>query len=187
MSLDLSTPSIIEKRKISFIGKGSSMEKPMRTERILLLILACLPLVIFGCASVPASTNGRTFYFSSGGAYHFEGYGEWIITLDSNGSFTVKHNVNDEITDYGSFTLSDEENTALWNLVDAANIHGMKSSERPGLPDEAQYTFALTENGSRHEVQVWIGEAREIETFVQLVTQIGALIEAYTGQSPVLN
>ena len=167
-------------------AKETQWKNPMRAERILLLTLACLPFLVFGCVSQPAPIETREFYFSSGGAYHFEGYGEWSILLGKDGSFAVSHNVQGEIIEYGPYILSAEENAGLWNLVDAAGVNSLKSSERPGIPDEVQYTLALKENGSRHEVQIWIGEVQEIENVTRLVDQIGVLIEAYTGQQPVM-
>lgn len=159
----------------------------MRDKRFRVLILACLSFLIFGCTPKSDSASTREFSFSSGGAHHIEGYGEWIVTLDQDGNFAVKYNVSDVITDYGTFNLTPEENDSLWAQVKAANIDELKTSHRLGLPDEVQYTLSLTENGTRHEVQIWIGEVREIEALVKLVAQIGVLIEAYTGQQPVLN
>ena len=158
----------------------------MRIERIVLLTQACLPFLAFGCAPQPAPVESREFYFSSGGSYHFEGVGEWIIVLDDDGSFSVRHNVQGEITEYGPFALSVDENDEMWRLIEAADVDGLQSSERPGMPDEVQYTLALSTNGSRHEAQIWIGEVQEMEQVLRLVDQIGVLIEAYTGQQPVM-
>ena len=80
----------------------------MRIERIFLLALACLLLLTFGCAPKTTPVESREFYFSSGGAYHFEGYGEWSILLDKDGSFAVSHNVQGEIIEYGPYILSAE-------------------------------------------------------------------------------
>jgi hypothetical protein len=157
----------------------------VKTKRLLLFV--GIFFVFAGRAEQSDIPAEREFQFSSGGSYHIEGYCEWTIKLDSDGNLAVTHNVQDGVTDFGSFALSAEENDTLWGLVDALGINELESSKRPGMPDEVQHTLALMENGSRHEVQIWIGEAREIEALVKLVTQIGNLIETYTGQQPVLN
>ncbi len=159
----------------------------MLPKRLIILALACTLLLNFGCTPSSNAFTEREFSYSSGGAYHISGFGEWSITLDQAGNFAVTHIVNDMITDYGTFALSTEENAALWDLIDAADINKLKSSGRLGMPDEVQYTLALTENGRRHEVQIWIDEAQKIEAITQLVAKIGSLIETYTGQQPVLN
>lgn len=141
---------------------------------------------VAGCAAQGNVAANREFYFSSGGAYHFQGYGEWTVTLNQSGSASITHTVQGNITDYETFTLSAEENSTLWRLIDAAKVGDIQSPERFGLPDEVQQTLALTENGSRHEVQVWIGEVQSNENLIKLVDQIEVLIQVYTGQQAVL-
>ena len=126
------------------------------------------------------------FSFSSGGAYHPEGLGEWRVRLDASGRFEVAHQVMDEVEDFGPFQLEPEENRRIWELIEAVDIPNRKSSTRPGVPDEVQYTFALGSATCLHKVTLWINDAREDEALMALVEAIAALIEKYTGQVPWL-
>ncbi|RME47902.1 MAG: hypothetical protein D6791_04720 [Chloroflexi bacterium] len=146
--------------------------------------------VLVAACTVPtppdATPASRMFRFASGGAYHPQGYGEWTVQVNEDGRLQIGHQVGDNLQEFGPYTLSAEENAGLWTLIDKAALPERKSSERPGVPDEAQYTFVLTRDGTSHTVKLWVGDAWEEATLVQLVTRLGEIITAYTGQTPVL-
>lgn len=148
----------------------------------------CLVVIALGtsCTSQPSLSENRGFEFSSGGAHHPQGFGEWRVRLDAAGVFSITHKARDEIKDYGAFTLTERESSELWELVQAADIEGLESSQRPGVPDEVKYTFALGDETRAHLVEVWINDALQNDEIVALVDRIATLIEAYTGQTPVL-
>ncbi len=140
-----------------------------------------------GCSSRQKEADEQVFEFSSGGVYHFEGYGEWQIKVDAGGNLSVSHNVQGEIKEYGTFLLTEPENSELWQLIRAMGLETMSPPQRAGMPDEAQYSFSLEdENGRVQSVEIWINDARQNDRVVALVDRIGLLIEQYTGQTPVL-
>ena len=112
-----------------------------------------------------------------------EGFGAWNIKLDGDGAFSILHQLRDEQKELGTHRLTADEAEKLWSLVDAAAVDKLEASTRAGVPDEARYEFALGE----HRVELWTGDARERPELVALVGAIGELIEAYTGEKPVLN
>jgi hypothetical protein len=87
---------------------------------------------------------------------------------------------------HGTFPLSEQDNSDLWQRIRAVHLEEMSSSQRAGVPDEVQYTFRLQEEAAVYEVSIWINDARQDDQIVTLVDQIGALIEKYTGEMPVL-
>lgn len=156
----------------------------MRTKYYISVLILIATLT--GCVSRSASLAGQVFQFSSGGAYHFEGFGEWRIGLEADGALSIEHDVRGEVKDYGTFTLSDKENQEMWELIQAADIENLETSQRTGMPDEVQYTFTLKNGTQAHTAEIWIDDARQNERLVALVDRLGALIESYTGQEPVL-
>jgi hypothetical protein len=157
----------------------------MRTISLLPIFLVVITLGVH-CAPQPRLSEDHVFEFSSGGAHHPQGFGEWRVSLDAAGVFSITHNVRDEIEDYGAFTLTERENSESWGLVRAADIESLESSQRPGVPDEIKYTFALRDETQAHSVEIWINDARENDEIVALVDRIATLIEVYTGQKPIL-
>ncbi len=111
------------------------------------LILGTVLFIALGCISGQKGTGKQVFEFYSGGAYHLEGYGEWQIKLDTEGSLSISHNVRGEVKDYGTFPLTEPENSALWQLIRAMGLETMSPPQRAGMPDEAQ--FATGWNGIR--------------------------------------
>jgi hypothetical protein len=156
--------------------------------RITLLLPICLIVIALGasCTSQPRLSESQVFEFSSGGAHHPGGFGEWRVRLDAAGIFSITHNVRGEVKDYGAFTLTERENSGLWELIQDTHIESLESSQRPGVPDEIQYTFALRDETQVHSVKIWVNDARENDEIVALVDRIATLIEARTGQKPVL-
>jgi hypothetical protein len=126
------------------------------------------------------------FEFSSGGAHHPKGFGEWQVKLNAVGVFSITHSIQDEVKDYGAFTLTERENSELWELIRAADIESLESSHRPGFPDEVKYTFVLRDETQVHSVEIWINDACKNAEIVALVDGITTLIEAYSRQKPVL-
>lgn len=158
----------------------------MRTSSIVsAVLLSAILCVVQGMAWAQAPVE-RSFEFSSGGAHHVEGYGEWTLRLSAAGAFSISHNVQGKTEDCGTFTLAKNENEEIWRLIDAAKLDRIESSQRPGVPDEAQYTFALRDGGETHLVKTWLNDARENEAIMALVDRIGVLIESYTKKKAVL-
>jgi hypothetical protein len=155
----------------------------------LLLVIIWVGIITFasGYLLVQREPEHQTFEFSSGGAYHVQGYGEWAIRADTEGMFSVTHNIRGEIVDYGSFLLADEESSELWRLIRGLAIEEMDSSDRLGRPDEIAYRFILRVNGKAYSVSLWGSDAREDERIVALVEKLLELIERHTGEEPVLN
>lgn len=154
-----------------------------------LVLTLCLGLVMAGgvsCSSPFRSSTDRVFEFSSGGADHIQGLGEWQVTLAAGGAFSIAHNLRGEVEEYGAFELTERENSDLWDLIEAAGIEDLESSERPGVPDEVQYTLVLRDGTGLHEAKIWINDARENDDITALVEGIAVLIEAYVHQKPVL-
>ncbi len=154
----------------------------------LLLVIIWVGIITFasGYLLVQREPEHQTFEFSSGGAYHVQGYGEWAIRVDTEGMFSVTHNIRGEVADYGSFLLSDEESSELWRLIRGVAIEEMDSSDRLGRPDETAYRFTLRVNGQAYSVSLWVSDAREDERIVALVEELSVLIERHTGEVPVL-
>ncbi len=153
-----------------------------------LLSTSLLVVIAFGVRCTPQTSlsENQVFEFSGGGAYHPQGFGEWRVRLDAAGMFSITHNIRDETTDYGVFTLTERENSELWELIRAAGIEGLEPPQRPGVPDEVKYTFVLRDGTQVHSVEIWGNDARENDEIVALIDRIAALIEAHTGQKPVL-
>ena len=156
--------------------------------RTISLLPIFLTVIVLGacCTPQPRLSENQMFEFSSGGAHHPQGFGEWRVRLDAAGVFSIAHNVRDEVKDYGAFTLTEGENSELWELIRAANIESLESSQRPGVPDEVKYTFVLRDEARAHSMEIWINDARENDEIIALVDRIATLIEAYTKLKPVL-
>ena len=128
----------------------------------------------------------RYFAFSSGGAYHFQGRGDWKIRVDERGTLTVEHNVFGAVTGYGPYQLLPAESRSLWECIEAAGFDRRSSSRRRGNPDEALLAFALFSGEKLHSAQLWAGEAFDDHSITSLINWITELIGKYTGKEPVL-
>ena len=113
-------------------------------------ILFCMTILAFlfllGCPggnAVGGDNAMKTFTFDSGGAYHIQDLGAWHAVLTNEGVLSLAHDTAGDITDYGDFTLTIDETTKLWDAVAALDVPGMSPEDRPGVPDEARYTFIL--------------------------------------------
>ncbi len=152
-------------------------------------LLTLLSLLLAACApatSITPSPPPQTFTFSSGGAYHPQGFGAWTLTLDATGRLVITHQVYDEVTTYGPFTLPEQENSDLWALIAQADLAHLPSSDRPGMPDEVRYTFVLQSAGQSRTVTLWVRDAWDLAPLAALLTRLEAIIANYTDQSPVL-
>ena len=129
----------------------------MENHASFLVLLACVVSVISGCASQEEGAGGVLFEFFSGGACHPQGFGEWRITVDQRGSLSVAHDVRGRVTDHGTFALSDEEDEVPRHLIRPVRIEEMMSCDRPGIPDEVQHTFILSDGGDAYTGKLWVG------------------------------
>ena len=157
----------------------------MKNAILLVIAWAAILALASGVVSLRKQAELQAFEFSSGGAYHVDGYGEWTVVVDTNGALSVTHNVKGEVVDYGSFLLEGQENSDLWKLIRAIEMESMESSDRLGVPDEVQYGFVLLESGLTHSASLWADDARESEGVVALVERLAVLIEKLTGETPV--
>lgn len=161
----------------------------MKIKKIVVLITFSI-LILFACYASPGESESgpgiEFFEFRSGGACHISGLGEWTVTLESEGDFHISHDVGGEMKDYGSYILTNEEKSKLWELVHDFDGAKVKSSIRMGVADEVMYIFIVNEKGLTRAANIWIDDAREIDEITKLVDYIGVLIEKYTGEVPVL-
>jgi len=120
----------------------------------------------------------------SGSANHPEGMGEWVFFLNTTGALTLRHNVFDESTKYGPYTLTDDEQQALWILISDAKIETLpRTFERPGIPDETAYSFSLHTVNDIYLVEMWADDAKLYPGVSPLVQQLFLLLEKYTGKA----
>ena len=157
----------------------------MKNAILLVIVWAAILALASGVVSLRRQAELQAFEFSSGGAHHVEGHGKWIVVVDTYGALSVTHNVRGEVADYGSFSLTGQENSGLWKLIRAIEIESMESSDWPGVPEEVQYGFVLRHQGLTHSASLWADDARESEGVVALVEQLAVLIEKLTGEKPV--
>lgn len=156
--------------------------------QIMSLFVIFIFIAVFGtsCAFQPELSKNHIFEFSSGGAYHPQGFGEWQVRLTGDGTFSIIHKVAGEITAFGSFTLTEQENATVWELVQTAQLGNLETAQRPGVPDEVEYTFVLTDNAEPRTIKIWINDARKSDKIIALVDAIGDFIELHTKMKPVL-
>ena len=125
----------------------------------------------------------ESFSLTVGNAHHPEGMGQWDINFYANGVFSARHNVFDETTKYGPYTLTDQEVQELWLLVAAAEIESLpRTFERPGVPDETAYEFSLHTINEVYLVEMWVDDAENYPNVQALVERMIELMETYTGQ-----
>lgn len=127
-----------------------------------------------------------TFFFSSGGAYHPSGHGEWRVRLAPSGELTLTHKRGEEAEDFGPFRLDPAENESVWALIQALDIPCRASSLRLGIPDEALISFSLKGTDQEFRLELWEGDAWDDPQAAALLGELSRLIEAWTGLKPVL-
>lgn len=150
---------------------------------VILVLTVCLTVKPALCDDA----SSKVFEFSSGGAYHLSGIGEWILNVNSAGKMTLKHNIKGKVQDFGNFTLTGDENKKLWLLIDSLKVENMQTSTRPGIPDEIQYTFSLKSESGSYSARIWINDLREKSEVRQFTGYTKELIKKYTGKDAVLN
>ncbi len=137
-------------------------------------------------AAAAAAYGESVFAFDSGGGDRPDGYGAWLVTVNTAGNFAVGHVVRGVSYDCGTYALTQEENRELWEMVDKAGFGTMPWSSRPGEPDEVKYTFKVAVDGSKIGVELWKGDALKDKRVAAIVDYIATLIAAYTQTKPVL-
>ncbi|MFC1703690.1 hypothetical protein ACFL1E_02770 [Candidatus Omnitrophota bacterium] len=147
-------------------------------------IFFCI-VIAFCLLASSVYAQGDRFIFTSGGAYHPEGFGEWTVRLGSEGIFSITHDVRGKIKCFGTFSLTEKESQSLWELVYSINIEQLESSQRSGVPDEIQYAFMFTDEVDFYAVNIWVNDARKNKNIASLVDYIAILIEQYAKEKPV--
>lgn len=157
------------------------------------LSLATIVLLASLCAcggppeeeAVPAAK--RLFTFDSGGAWHIEGHGAWLVQVRSDGELWAWQQVRDEArTAYPPARLSPAERDALWTLVDAADLPSVSVEERPGVPDEVEVTFRLQGTDlDPVEVVIWQNDLEKQPALRAIRDALRPLVAEHTGQTPV--
>jgi hypothetical protein len=127
-----------------------------------------------------------TFQFFSGGRHHFQGFGEWVFSLDRSGSLHAEQFVGEQKKYDKIYTLSKDENVKCWACIDALGIPSMKGSDRPGVPDEAQYRLLLVDGSRQVEVKVWANDVQKRPDVKKLVDLVKEILVRYSKKSVVL-
>lgn len=161
-----------------------------RNMKKILYVIGMLSLLFL--IACPGGTAGggdevvKTFTFDSGGAYHIQNLGAWRVVLTGDGILSLSHDTRGDVTDYGDFTLTDDEAAGLWSAVDGLDVPRMKAKKRKGVPDEVRYTFILEDGGKTFEVLIWINDARDKPGMDEFLRILAEIIEKYTGEKPAL-
>lgn len=144
-------------------------------------ILACLT----GCFQKYEAVPLDYLEVWSGGS-HLSRYGMWKTVFDKEGTFQASYNKADDITNYPSIQLTTVENEEIWRLLGNANIHGIESSTRNGIPDEVMVTFIYGNSESMDTLKIWQTDARKNDGLLTLLTEIEGLIKKYTVADTVV-
>jgi hypothetical protein len=156
----------------------------LRTISLFLLSMSVI-ISMPACKDKPKDTE-EYLEFSSGGQYHPSGYGEWRIRLCGDGSVIATHTVGGRAESTDVFIPTKSETRKLFSLFCAVDIKRLKSSVRPGMPDEVSYSLALKDGSGGYSRSIWINDARENPAIMDLVTYLEQLIEKYTEKRPVM-
>ncbi len=159
----------------------------MRQSLLLLFVASCVLLAACGGPEESESAAPkRRFVFDSGGAHHLQGYGAWLVTLQEGGRFDAVHQIRDEKTPYAPAGLPAEQNTALWALIDAADLAKIAIAERPGVPDESLLGFRLAVEGAEPvEVEVWQNDLEKYPALMAIRDALRPVVEENTGVKPM--
>lgn len=130
--------------------------------------------------------NSDTFQFWSGGRHHFRGFGEWIFTLERGGRLHAEQFIGDQKKHDKSYTLAKDDNEKCWACIDALGLFTVKGSDRPGVPDEAQYRFLLDDGTRKVEVKVWVNDVDKRPDLKKLVASIKDILEKHVKKSIVI-
>jgi len=130
-------------------------------------------------------SQAPSFTFSTGGRYHFEGFGEWVVTLTNADVMSVTHWVRDTKKQYGPYALNERELAGLKALVQRAESSGLESSTRPAVPDSVKWAVSFKGAGGPTTYRIWEKDARKKPELRELAARLGALVRTYTKQQPV--
>ena len=158
----------------------------MRSKLMSLSVVSLLAMLLNNCSG-PLKTREDTYdhlQFSSGGAYHPDGYGEWTTIVDKEGRFTVEHDVMGNATNYPPYDLVLSDKEEIWHLICAAALDEIASSVRQGVPDEVMYVFVYGNGTAMDTLKIWREDATKIVGLGVLVGEIELLIEKYCGVKP---
>jgi len=165
--------------------EGNAMRKAIVVTAVLAAVLTIGSTRLMAGEESGAVPAGALFGFSTGGAYHFEGFGAWSVKVAADGKVSIAHDVRGKVKDYGSFQLKEGETKALWALISRAGVGRLASSTRPGVPDEVKWSFTSRDGEKTHAVQIWENDARKAPELRILAAQLGVLVARLTGQKPV--
>lgn len=135
--------------------------------------------------TLPLTVELPSFSFSTGGRYHIEGYGEWVVTLTDTGVMSVTHCVRDTEKRYGPYTLNQRERADLNALVQRAESSGLESSTRTAVPDSVKWTVSFKRTDASKTYRIWEQDARRKLELRQLAARLGTLVRTHTKQRPV--
>ncbi len=130
------------------------------------------------------SLRKQIFEFSEGGGANISRSGAWAVRLTSGGAFSIQHRARGKVKRYRTFSLTKKENSEFWELIRTLDIENMKSSTRPGVLDEVQYTFVLSDRTQAHSIELWMDDTHDNKKVTDLVDRIYFLIEKYSGKKP---
>lgn len=127
------------------------------------------------------------FGFASGGRYHFQGFGEWVIDLDREGHCHIQHFVGKDLKWDKIYPLSSKEITNLWNMIEACKIDEIQITPRPGVPDEVSLTFSVIIDNKTIKKEIWFNDlSKFFPSLKQLVSLLKSIIEKYTKQKVII-
>jgi hypothetical protein len=130
-------------------------------------------------------SEDETFLFNSGGRYHPSPWGEWDVFISRDGQYSITQFIGDEIPYSGMFTVPKEENEKIWNIIKEIGFEQIKSSSRPGVPDEVEFRFDLKKAEQEISIILWRNDADKIEKIKNFLPKLKEIIEKYTKKKPV--
>jgi hypothetical protein len=159
--------------------------------RVALLLLVASTLA--ACEPVQYVSNrrgnvdGRYFEFSSGGSYHPDGRGEWIVRLRGDAMWIARDRKG-KITEYGTFKLADDEADKMWRLVKDADILSRPQTAREDGGENVRFRFSVMNPKKKkvtpHTIELRPDEVGAEDTLHALVVYQAKLIKKYTGRKP---
>ncbi|WP_428386261.1 hypothetical protein [Mucisphaera sp.] len=155
------------------------------------LMLACV-LVVAGCESMEDVTfdemlnfahgqDVEQFTFDTGGAANLEGLGAWRVDLTRGGAFKLRHTMNGETTDYDFGSLTDDQASNLWAVVDRLPFNKLSKGAGTATGGEPTYFFGWTVDGKAQTAEIPTVEALQNQGVAAMVNVLEPLIAAETG------
>jgi len=87
-----------------------------------------------------------SFFYSSGGRYFPNPYGEWNVLINENGLILIKNIHKDIINFEKQFFILQNENEQVWNIINDMELENIIIKRNIALPDEATHEFVLKTN-----------------------------------------